>query len=170
MHAGPVAGLTLRRARREDDAALLEIDRATWSPLSSPAAEPSTGPFFNRRTSPENVVVAELDGRVAGWGKIEHPTELPASGHVWHVTGLAVDPASEGRGVGRALMEGLIELARSRGGRRMTLRVFAPNERARRLYERLGFEVEGVLREEFMVGRGRYVDDVFMALDLTRES
>jgi RimJ/RimL family protein N-acetyltransferase len=50
----------------------------------------------------------------------------------------------------------------------MTLRVFAANERARRLYERLGFEVEGVLRDEFMVGRGEYVDDVLMALDLTR--
>jgi ribosomal protein S18 acetylase RimI-like enzyme len=114
------------------------------------------------------VVVAELDGRPVGWAKMNHPTELPASGHVWHVTGLAVDPEFEGRGAGRALMHALIELARERGGRRMTLRVFAPNERARRLYERLGFEVEGVLRGEFMVGRGEYVDDVFMALDLTR--
>jgi ribosomal protein S18 acetylase RimI-like enzyme len=170
VHARAVAGLTVRRARPDDEAALLAIDRATWSPMSSPAAEPSTGPFFNRRTFPENVVVAELDGRVVGWGKIEHPTELPASGHVWHVTGLAVDPSFEGRGAGRVLMEALIELARSRGGRRMTLRVFAPNERARRVYEGLGFEVEGVLRGEFLIGRGRYVDDVMMALDLTRGS
>ena len=29
-----------------------------------------------------------------------------------------------------------------------------------------GFEVEGVLRGEFLLG-GRYVDDVLMALDLT---
>ena len=52
----------------------------------------------------------------------------------------------------------------------MTLRVFAPNERARRLYERLGFETEGILRGEFMVGDQEYVDDLFMALDLTRPS
>jgi RimJ/RimL family protein N-acetyltransferase len=44
--------------------------------------------------------------------------------------------------------------------------VFAPNERARRLYERLGFEIEGVLRREFMVGDQEYVDDVLMARDL----
>jgi RimJ/RimL family protein N-acetyltransferase len=50
----------------------------------------------------------------------------------------------------------------------MTLRVFAPNERAQRLYERLGFEREGVLRGEFMVGEGEFVDDLLMALDLTR--
>jgi ribosomal protein S18 acetylase RimI-like enzyme len=160
--------VTVRAARPEDDRALLAIDRATWSTQSSPAPAPSTGPFFNERTWPENVVVAEVEGQPVGWGKIEHPTELPASGHVWQVTGLAVDPLFEGRGIGRALMEALIELGRKRGGRRMTLRVFAPNERARRLYERLGFQVEGVLRGEFMVGRGEYVDDVLMALDLTR--
>ena len=168
MHAGAAAELTVRRAREEDGEALLAIDRATWSPLSSPAGEPSIGPFFNNRTFPQNVVVAELHRKPVGWGKIEHPTPLPSNAHVWHVTGLAVDPEFEGRGAGRALMEALMDLARQRGGRRMTLRVFAPNERARRLYERLGFEVEGVMRGEFMIGQGEYVDDVFMALDLTR--
>jgi RimJ/RimL family protein N-acetyltransferase len=81
-----------------------------------------------------------------------------------------VDPLFEGRGAGRALMEALIELARERGGRRITLRVFAPNERAQRLYERLGFQAEGVLRGEFMIGDGEFVDDMLMALDLTRST
>jgi ribosomal protein S18 acetylase RimI-like enzyme len=158
----------VRPARLEDEVALLEIDRATWSPLSSPAPDPSPGPFFTATTRPENVLVAEVDGRVIGWGKIQHPTTLPASTHVWHVTGLAVDPEFEGRGAGHALMEALIAEARTRGGRRMTLRVFSANERARRLYERLGFELEGVLRSEFRVGEGEFVDDLLMALDLTR--
>ena len=168
MHAGAAARLTVRPARPDDEAALLAIDRATWSPISSPAPEPSPGPFFNERTLPENVVVAELEGRPVGWGKIDHPTPLLASRHVWHVTGLAVDPRHEGQGVGYALMEALIAEARARGGRRITLRVFAPNARAQRLYRRLGFEVEGVLRGEFRVGDGEFVDDVCMALDLTR--
>ena len=168
MHAGPVARLTVRAARPRDEDALLEIDRATWSPLSSPSPEPSPGPFFNDRTLPENVLVAEIDERIVGWGKFEHPTPLPSSRHVWHITGLAVDPDHEGQGIGYALVEALIAEARARGGRRMTLRVFSPNERAQRLYERLGFEVEGVLRGEFRVADGEFVDDVFMARDLTR--
>jgi ribosomal protein S18 acetylase RimI-like enzyme len=168
VHAGAAARLTVRAARADDEAPLLEVDRATWSPYTSPSPEPPDGPFFNERTRPENVLVAEVDGQVAGYGKIEHPTPLPASAHVWHVTGLAVDPAHEGQGAGRALMDALIELARERGGRRMTLRVFAPNERAQRLYERLGFVLEGVLHAEFMVGEQEYVDDLFMALDLSR--
>ncbi len=168
MHARAAAGVTIRPARAGDEDALLAIDRATWSPHTSPSPGPSAGPFFNERTRPGNVLVAELaDGALAGWAKMEHPTPLPASEHVWHVNGLAVDPALEGHGIGRALMEGLIAEARARGARRMTLRVFGPNERARRLYERLGFEVEGVLRGEFRVGDGEYVDDWFMALALS---
>jgi ribosomal protein S18 acetylase RimI-like enzyme len=160
--------VTIRPARAADEDVLLAIDRATWSPMSSPSSEPSDGPFFNERTQPENVIVAEVDGRVVGWGKIEHPTELDASDHVWHVTGLGVDPERQSRGAGRAVMEALIDEARGRGGLRMTLRVFGPNERAQRLYRRLGFEVEGVLKQEFRVGDGSYVDDWLMALDLTR--
>ena len=155
--------MSIRAARADDEERLLAIDRATWSPYSSPAPAPSEGPFFNERTEPQNVLVAELDGQLVGWGKIQHPTELASSDHVWHVTGLGVDPAFEGRGVGRALMEALMEMARERGGSRMTLRVFAANERARRLYERLGFEVEGVLRGEFRLADGELIDDVFMA-------
>ena len=163
----PGSVFEVRPARAEDEEPLLAIDRATWSPLTSPAPAAPEGPFFNERTRLDNVWVAEVDGRVAGYAKMDHPTPLPASEHVWICNGLAVDPSSEGRGVGRALMERLIDEARGRGGLRMTLRVFAPNERARRLYERLGFEVEGVLRGEFKHGDD-LIDDVFMARDLRR--
>lgn len=158
--------MTIRQARLEDEDELLALDRATWSPLSSPSPAPPEGPFFNERTRPEDVWVAVRTSHVLGYAKMQHPTPLPASAHVWHCNGLAVDPAARTRGVGRALMEAVIAEARARGGRRFTLRVFAPNEPARRLYERLGFEIEGTLRGEFKVGDDEYVDDLFMALAL----
>lgn len=162
------APATVRLARPEDEAVLSRIDRATWTEMTGPAPIPDAPqPFFSDDVRPEDVLVAQRGDRVVGWGKIEHPTPFPASEHVWHVTGLAVDPAEQRTGVGRALVEALIESARSRGARRLTLRVFAPNQPARRLYEGLGFETEGVLRGEFRVGDD-YVDDVLMALDLTR--
>ena len=170
MHARPASGLTVRLGRSDDEAALSRIDRATWSELNAPGPwreEPL--PFFNERVRPEDVLVAERDGTVVGWAKIEHPTPFPSSEHVWAITGLAVDPAAQGAGVGQALIEALADEARSRGGRRLTLRVFAPNEVARRLYERCGFEVEGVLRGEFRVG-DEYVDDVFMAKRLVADA
>ena len=163
------APVTVRLARPDDEPALTRIDGATWTEMTGPVPVPETiPPFFSGDgPRPEDVLVAEREEHVVGWAKIEHPTPHPASEHVWTITGLAVDPDAQGSGVGRALVEALAEEARARGGRRLTLRVFAPNEPARRLYERCGFEVEGVLRGEFRVG-GDYVDDVLMARRLVR--
>ena len=107
-------------------------------------------------------MVAEIDGAVAGYLSLGHPTELQASDHVLHVTGVAVDPALQGRGVGKALIEAAVDEARRRGARRLTLRVLGPNYTARRLYETCGFEIEGVLHGEFHLD-GEDIDDVLMA-------
>jgi ribosomal protein S18 acetylase RimI-like enzyme len=61
-----------------------------------------------------------------------------------HVEVLAVETAAQGQGVGRRLMGAAEGWAKSRGYRRITLNVFAQNERARQLYERLGYEPETV--------------------------
>lgn len=47
----------------------------------------------------------------------------------------------------------------------MTLRVLGHNTGARRVYERCGFVVEGVLRGEFRID-GQDVDDILMARSL----
>lgn len=60
-----------------------------------------------------------------------------------HVTNLAVHPDYRGRGVGRALMAGLMWLAVCLGAVRMTLEVRVSNEAAIGLYKRLGFRQEG---------------------------
>jgi len=122
--------------------------------------------FFNERAPLEDVLVAVVDGEVAGYVRLRPASRFASSGHVLCINGIAVDPARQGRGIGRALIDAAVAEARRRGARRLTLRVFSPNERARRLYESAGFVVEGVLRDEFFID-GRYVDDIAMALDLT---
>ena len=59
-----------------------------------------------------------------------------------HVEVLAVEPAAQGQGLGRLLMDAAEAWARGRGYRRITLNVFAQNERARQMYEHLGYEPE----------------------------
>jgi RimJ/RimL family protein N-acetyltransferase len=49
---------------------------------------------------------------------------------------------AQGNGVGTAVLADLIEQARS-GNKRIELQVFKVNERAQKLYERLGFRVVG---------------------------
>jgi ribosomal protein S18 acetylase RimI-like enzyme len=157
--------VTIRPARIEDDAALQAIEVATFTWLAMPAGPPDpAAPFFTDGAGPEDVLVAELD-RVVGYVRLRHPSRLPAGRHVLQVNGIGVDPAYRRRGIARALLDAAIAEARSRGARRLTLRVFAPNTAARALYESAGFEVEGVLRGEFLL-EGAYVDDVLMALDL----
>jgi ribosomal protein S18 acetylase RimI-like enzyme len=68
-----------------------------------------------------------------------------------HVEVLAVDAAAEGRGIGRALMDAAEGWAISRGYRRITLNVFATNDRARAVYEHLGYEPE-TLRYHKLLG------------------
>ncbi|HYG27585.1 MAG TPA: GNAT family N-acetyltransferase [Caulobacteraceae bacterium] len=62
-----------------------------------------------------------------------------------HVSNLFVDPAYQGQGIGAALLA----RAEAAVGGDVTLSVFTVNPRARRLYERLGYEVEGVARIDF---------------------
>jgi GNAT superfamily N-acetyltransferase len=52
---------------------------------------------------------------------------------------LAVDPSAQGAGAGRALVEGCIEVCRSRGLPLLSLHTHLVFARARALYERMGF-------------------------------
>jgi ribosomal protein S18 acetylase RimI-like enzyme len=159
--------VAIRPAVAADDAALATLDQRVWSWLSSPAPAPAPGtPFFDDQSTPEDVLVAEAGGAVAGYVQIGRPTPVPANAHVLMVRGLAVDPDRRGAGIGRALVAAAVAEARARGARRLTLRVLAPNAPARAVYAAAGFVVEGVLREEFHLDGG-YVDDVLMARDLT---
>ena len=160
--------IEVRPARAGDDRALATLDRATWTTLTSPApppAEPDWS-FFDERVEIRDVLVALVDGEVVGYVRLGRPTPLAASDHVVMIQGLAVDPARQRQGIGRALMDAAAKEARARGARRLRLRVLAHNEAARRLYDQSGYVVEGVLRGEFCLD-GEYVDDVLMAVDLT---
>ena len=60
-------------------------------------------------------------------------------------------------------MTAAIERAWAKGFTRIELTVRIDNVRAKRLYERLGFSVEGRQRQAFRVN-GEYFDSSFMAL------
>ena len=155
--------LEIRPATAADDDALAALDLATWSTLSSPAPPPPPGrTFFGADDRPRDVLVAVMDDDVVGYVKLASPTRLAATRHGVAIHGLAVDPAHQGHGIGRALVEAAAREAAARGARRLTLRVLAPNTAARALYARCGFVEEGVLRGEFHLD-GRDVDDVLMA-------
>lgn len=65
------------------------------------------------------------------------------------IANIAVRADMRGKGYGRALMQNLLELARSAGVKRITLEVKDTNERAVNLYKSLGFTVEGVRKRYY---------------------
>jgi len=161
--------IQIRTARPDDEDALRRLDAATWTASVSPSPPPPPGtPFFGARNRPEDVLVAESEG-VIGYAKLIQPIALASHQHVLMLGGLAVDPRQQRTGTGRRLVEAIAETARSRGARKLSLRVLGPNTAARELYARCGFVTEGTLRAEFLLD-GRYVDDILMALFLINEN
>src|SRR5438094_2570666 len=77
--------------------------------------------------------------------------------------GIAIRDGWRGVGLGRILMERILEWMRARGFKKAELAVFGTNERARRLYESLGFENEGTSRRHVLI-RGVYVDEILMGM------
>ncbi|HYM33268.1 MAG TPA: GNAT family N-acetyltransferase [Candidatus Cybelea sp.] len=108
--------------------------------------------------------IAHDGERVIGWCDIT-PIPRPAFAHNG-VLGIGLLPEMRGRGIGRRLLSATIDAARRFGLERIELDVFASNERARRLYLSLGFEVEGV-RRRYAKLRGAYEDSTLMSLLLT---
>jgi RimJ/RimL family protein N-acetyltransferase len=72
-------------------------------------------------------------------------------------------PEYRGRGIGARLLERTLKQALSTGFVRIELSVRADNLRAARLYEKVGFVREGVLRDAVLVD-GEFHDAIAMAL------
>jgi ribosomal protein S18 acetylase RimI-like enzyme len=149
----------IREATPADEPALRALDRAIWSWLHAPV-EPRDDRFDT-----EGVLVHVTDGEIAGYVKLGTVWPIASVEHVREIKGLAVDARFQRRGIGAALVRAAIARARGEGARKLTLRVLGDNAPARELYAACGFEVEGVLRDLFLLD-GRYVDDVLMSLDL----
>lgn len=105
--------------------------------------------------------VAVLDGEVVGWCDIL-PTHGEARSHVG-VLGMGLVPKARQLGIGKRLIKATIDKAWAKGLTRIELTVRVDNLNARALYERLGFEHEGVRKREFRVD-GHYHDCYAMAL------
>jgi len=111
---GPLAGTTWQERR----AAHIERDVRLW-----------------RRSA----FVAERGGEVVGY--ITTATDEQA--RTGHIRNLAVDPAHQSQGIGRALLAHALAFFRAKGLRYARIEALEQNERGRRVYGRLGFREVG---------------------------
>lgn len=93
--------------------------------------------------SDQTVLVAEgAAHELLGFVHLHAATDFHTGERHGHVSDIVVAPASEGRGVGAALMAAAEDWARARAFRLLSLHVFGGNTRARALYERLGYRLD----------------------------
>jgi ribosomal protein S18 acetylase RimI-like enzyme len=80
---------------------------------------------------------------------------------------MLVDRDWRDRGVGSALVAAAIEWASEQGLHKLSLSVFAHNERALAVYRKFGFEVEGRRSKHIRRANGELWDPIDMGLLLT---
>ena len=108
---------------------------------------------------PHWVVLSE--GEVVGWCDIV-PKSRPVHAHVG-VLGMALLPELRGQGIGERLMRQTLEAARVFGLHRVELTVREDNKNATALYKKIGFEIEGLMRDAMKVD-GVYESTYLMSL------
>jgi putative acetyltransferase len=118
--------------------------------------------FVRESVTHDMVQFIALDGdRVVGWADI-FPAWADAVRHCGSL-GMGLLASYRGQGIGERLLRACLVKAQAKGMTRIELQVRADNERAIRLYERLGFEREGTLRRA-MCFDGTYYDALQMSL------
>lgn len=105
--------------------------------------------------------VAIHDGKIIGWCDIS-ALDRPVFAHIGSL-GLGVLVPYRSQCVGKALMTAALQKAKLKGLTRIELSVRENNTRAIALYEKLGFEKEGVHKNGVCID-GKYENHIFMAL------
>jgi N-acetylglutamate synthase-like GNAT family acetyltransferase len=140
--SGP-AELDIRLARPEEREALEELQRRASLALNEYReqllAEPDAVELPAEQIESGEVIVAELDGQIAGFAAVLIDDSIA------ELDGLFVEPDLWRRGIGAALIDVAVHEARRQG---LSMTVIA-NPSARDFYEKCGFTVEGDAQTRF---------------------
>ena len=138
-------GIALRRARPGDAAGV----RALVEHLGyTPGAREFAETFTQVARHPEAAVLVLVEGvRVVGYLALSHRPQIRLGGRIATIDELSVDPAYSGRGLGSALLEHALELARGLGCVRIEVSTRRSRDSfARGFYRKHGFtEVDSAL-------------------------
>ncbi len=141
-------GAFLKRAWKEAGPGALGWTGATDASMDEIASDDFLAALLARPGT--HVVVAEETGEIIGIA-----VSRRIEGTVDELAGILLLESRTGRGVGRALLEAVLQRSRVGGAREILVRTEAANDRAVRFYQGLGFAPESRIEES--VG-GRQVE------------
>lgn len=117
--------------------------------------------FSDAHASGNTLTVLTVDGVTSGIAAVMHVLDES------ELLEIAVQPAMQGRGYGKALLAQAIALARRSGAVRMFLEVRESNARARKMYTSFGFEETGRRKNYYPTENGRE-DAILMTAQFSR--
>ncbi|MBA2652257.1 MAG: GNAT family N-acetyltransferase [Tatlockia sp.] len=104
--------------------------------------------------------IALWEGRVIGWCDIS-TLDRPVFAHIGSL-GMGILAPYRGFGIGYKLLQTTIQKAEQKGLTRIELTVRENNKPAIALYEKFGFEIEGIHKNGVCID-GKYENHIFMA-------
>ena len=107
-------------------------------------------------------LVAEVDGKVIA--NSELTVKKGYSSHVGEI-GIAIRKGYRDVGIGSEMLRTLIDHAEKKGLKMLTLDVFSTNDRARHVYEKVGFKETGRIPKYFHKNN-KYIDRIIMAREV----
>lgn len=145
---------TVTRPMRADDLdAIMQIEVANFPyPWSR-------GNFSDSLNSGYSCWVLMLDNKIIGYAILMMILDEV------HLLNISVDKAFQGMGLGRDLLEHMMQIGRDHGGANMFLEVRPSNTSALSLYESIGFNEMAIRRNYYPAKQGRE-DAVLMGLAL----
>jgi L-amino acid N-acyltransferase YncA len=144
--------LTIRQAVPADLPALVDIynyavreTTATFD-LEEQSVADRQAWFASHQPAQYPLLVVEDDGVVLGYSGILPYRVKPAYRHTVELS-IYVHPAAQGQGIGKRLMEAIIEQAQTIGYHVIISGITGGNDVSFRLHEQFGFQEVGILRE-----------------------
>ena len=111
------------------------------------------------------IILAYVDGEYAGNCSFSAAANRRRAKHRADI-GIALFQRFTGFGLGKLLLEVLLKKIREQGFEQAELTVVSGNDRARHLYESLGFTECGRIPNANKYGDGSYSDDILMVMPL----
>ncbi|HRU61858.1 MAG TPA: N-acetyltransferase family protein, partial [Bacteroidia bacterium] len=118
--------------------------------------------WFKRHKANHPVLVAEDDGKIAGWASLSPWSDRCAYDSTVEVS-VYLAPEQRGKGLGFQLLQQVTEAGRKAGNHTVISRISSDNLASIRIHEKAGYSTVGTMKE---VGFkfGRFLDVVMMQI------
>jgi L-phenylalanine/L-methionine N-acetyltransferase len=119
-------------------------------------------PIFKDLLKSDILYIFSMNGQDVGMFKLaplKHRTL-----HIAYLGGVGIDPKYAGKGLGTQMMQEIIDFGKTLGLLRIELSTATINDKAIHLYEKVGYQKEGVLRKyTHLKSEDRFLDEVLMS-------